>query len=168
LVRFATDHEDALVGIVADAAALPLPDQSADQVVACMSLQDVDDLDGAVCEIGRVLRPGGVFCMAILHPFSTAGEFADQSENSAFVVERPYPEPRRLIDTIERDGLEMEFHSMHRPLSAYTDALHRADLMIETITEPVPSANAIAKYPRLARELTVPWFLHLRARKPLG
>ena len=38
-----------------DAATLPLPDASCDLVIAFMSLQDVDDLPGAVAEIGRVL-----------------------------------------------------------------------------------------------------------------
>ncbi|MCW2934720.1 MAG: putative methyltransferase [Actinomycetia bacterium] len=41
---------------LADAAALPLADESACLVVACMSLLDIDDFAGAVSEIGRVLQ----------------------------------------------------------------------------------------------------------------
>jgi ubiquinone/menaquinone biosynthesis C-methylase UbiE len=48
--------------LLADAAALPLADRSAELVVACMSLMDIDDFDGAVGEIGRVLQPGGRWC----------------------------------------------------------------------------------------------------------
>ena len=45
--------------LIGDAAALPVADESADLVLACMSLLDMDDFAGAVSEIGRVLRPGG-------------------------------------------------------------------------------------------------------------
>jgi SAM-dependent methyltransferase len=37
-----------------------------------MSLLDFDDFEGAIRETARVLRPGGVFCIAILHPIVTA------------------------------------------------------------------------------------------------
>jgi ubiquinone/menaquinone biosynthesis C-methylase UbiE len=45
---------------VADAAALPLPDGSADVVVASMVLMNLDDLGSAMREVARVLAPGGV------------------------------------------------------------------------------------------------------------
>src|ERR671925_919435 len=41
--------------VVADAAALPFPDEHADLVVAFMSLMDVDDMPGAAGEFARVL-----------------------------------------------------------------------------------------------------------------
>ena len=60
---------------VGDAAALPLPDASADLVTAFMSLQDVDDLDRALREIARVLVAGGQLRSAIVHPIGSAGDF---------------------------------------------------------------------------------------------
>ena len=164
LARYAAGHEQQpLVTAVADAVALPLPDAVADRAIAFMSLQDVDDLSGAVDELGRVLRPGAVLCVAILHPVSTAGEYADDAIDANFVLEHPYPEPRRFVDQIERDGLRMEFHSIHRPLATYTDALHDAGFVIDLLREPVPDALAIARFPRLARQNLVPWYLHVRA-----
>ena len=47
-----------------------------DLVLACMSLLDMDDFDGAVREIGRVLRPGGRLCLAVVHPFASAQDVA--------------------------------------------------------------------------------------------
>ena len=49
---------------------------SADLVLACMSLLDVDDFPGAVSEIGRVLQPGGPLCLAVVHPFASAQDVA--------------------------------------------------------------------------------------------
>ena len=168
LARLAATHELSQVTVVGDAAALPLGDASADLVVAFMSLQDVDDLDGSVREIGRVLRRGGMLCMAILHPLSTAGEFADDDVDSAFVLRRPYAEPYRLVESFERDGLTMVFHSMHRSLAAYVSALHDAGLLIEVLTEPLPDDDLLRDQPQMARVRRVPWYLHLRAVRRLG
>ncbi|CAN5485254.1 hypothetical protein BH10PSE7_BH10PSE7_15870 [soil metagenome] len=41
--------------------ALPVADQSMDYVVCVDVLEHVADLDAVICEIGRVLRPGGLF-----------------------------------------------------------------------------------------------------------
>lgn len=44
-----------------DGASLPLPDDTADTVVSTFSLCTIPDLDGALTEVRRVLRPGGAF-----------------------------------------------------------------------------------------------------------
>jgi ubiquinone/menaquinone biosynthesis C-methylase UbiE len=44
-----------------DGAALPLGDASADTVVSTFTLCTIPDLDGALAEVRRVLRPDGVF-----------------------------------------------------------------------------------------------------------
>lgn len=163
LAGLAMTHEEPVRTMVSDAAALPLPDAVADQAIAFMSLQDVDDLDGAVQELGRVLRPGAALCIAILHPLSTAGDFADESFDSPFMVTSAYPQTRRFVDSVERDGIAMEFHSVHRPLDAYTGALSDAGFVIEELIESVPDDDYIRDHPRLQRQARIPWYLHLRA-----
>jgi len=124
------DHARAAGGydevLCADVAALPFPDASFDLVCAFMSLHDVDDLDGAVAELRRVLEPGGRLAAALYHPQSSAG-----------YGEGGYDTPHRWEMTIERGGLEMTFHSMHRPLSDYLEALAGAGLVLEELREPV-------------------------------
>ena len=134
----------------ADAARLPVAGECADLVLACMSLLDMDDFPGAVREIGRVLRPGGRLCLAVVHPFNSAQDVATMHTPS-FQVTEPYLEPRRYTDHLERDGLAMTFTSMHRPLSAYTSALFAEGMAITALTE--------------AGQGTVPWLLTLRADK---
>lgn len=130
--------------IVGDAAILPLPSGLADCAVAFMSLQDVDDLEAATAELSRVLSPGGRLAMAIVHPFGSAGRFRASAvgEQSSFVVETSYFRRRSIADTCERGGFTMTFHSEHRPLSAYIDALAATGFVVERIqevTEPDPS-----------------------------
>lgn len=52
---------------VGDAMALPFPDNSFDLIVSCTAPNNFPDLDDALDEIRRVLRPGGVFCATIIN-----------------------------------------------------------------------------------------------------
>jgi hypothetical protein len=69
----------------------------------------------------------------------------------------------RFVDAVERDGLAMEFHPMHRPLDAYTRALQNAGFVIEVLHESVPDDEYVREHPRLQRQTRIPWYLHLRA-----
>jgi SAM-dependent methyltransferase len=139
---------------VADASALAFDGASFDRVVSFMCLHDVDDLAGAVREIARVLEPGGVACVAIVHPINSAGRF---EKHGRFVIRGSYLEPFRYTDTVTRDDLTMTFESQHRPISAYVDALAAAGLFVDALREP-----ATIGHDSWSR---VPLFLHLRARK---
>ena len=148
----------------ADAAALPFGDGAFDCVLAFMSLQDVADYTAAVREAARVLEPGGVLCVAIVHPLNSAGEFAGEERDSPFVVSGSYLEPSFYRDTVERDGIELTVVSEHRPLEAYVDAICGAGLVIDRLRESTLPPEAAAT-DRSRRWLRVPLFLHLRARK---
>jgi ubiquinone/menaquinone biosynthesis C-methylase UbiE len=71
---------------VADAAALPVPDGSVNLVTAFMSLHDVDDLDAAVREIARVMRPDATLAVAVVHPINSAGAFESSHHDAAFRI----------------------------------------------------------------------------------
>jgi SAM-dependent methyltransferase len=125
-----------------------------------MSLQDVDDLTGAVSEAARLLLPGGRFCMAIVHPLNSAGVFEGEKTDpdAPFVVRGSYLSSFRFHDEIERDGLTMTFHSAHRPLETYSLAFEAVGLVIEAVrevTEPSPAD----------RWSRIPLFLDIRASR---
>ena len=136
----------------ASASALPVADGAADLVVAYMSLHDMDDLDGALREVARVLAPGGRLCAAIVHPFA-----------SARAVGGPYSEEARYSEAHDDPSLGIVFHAVHRPLARYFNALAAAGLAIERLEEPVPSPSAVRAVPALAKALRRPPFLHFRA-----
>lgn len=139
---------------VANAASLPFAEASFDQVVSFMCLHDVDDLDGAIREIARVLEPGGVASLSVVHPINSAGRF---EKHGRFVIRGSYLASFRYADKVERDGLSMTFESQHRPISAYFEALAAVGMVVEMLREPVTVGHA--SWSR------VPLFLHLRARK---
>ena len=149
---------------LADAADLPLDDGAADLVVAFMSLQDIDDWEGALRESARILEPGGILCLAIVHPVNSAGLFESRDPDARFVIDDSYLEPRRYEDRLERDGFTVHLASEHRPLEAYAGALTSSGFVIEGLWERGIPASA-ARDAADERWQRVPLFLHLRARR---
>lgn len=121
----------------ADAARLPLADMKADCAVAFMSLQDIDDMPGAVREIARVLKDGCPLVLAIVHPMYSGGGFSGASLNSEspFVIKRSYFQTERLVSTDVHEELTVTFFREHRPLQAYTRALTEAGFIIDALHE---------------------------------
>lgn len=149
-----------------DAAILPFEESSFDLVVAFMSLQDIDDFEGAIRETARVLQGGGRFCLAIVHPLNSAGRFeGDEAADSPFTITGSYLDRSYYADNVVRDGLEIDFVSAHRSLQAYTEAIAEAGLLIERLREPELPSAAVIK-PRSHRWQRIPLFLHLCALKP--
>jgi SAM-dependent methyltransferase len=150
LARETGAYEDV---VRADAAALPFPDAGFDLVFAFMSLQDMDDAAGAVRESARVLEPGGRLVLAVVHPIVSAE------------MGTPYFDTARWADTIERDGVTITFHQIHRPLHAWFAMLRDAGLLVEDLREPRPAASegddAWAEEKR-----SRPLFVHMRCVKP--
>jgi ubiquinone/menaquinone biosynthesis C-methylase UbiE len=134
----AANHpEDPSAVLQADAAALPLADNMADCVIAFMSLQDIDNMPGAINEISRVLKDGASLVMAIVHPMYSSGKFSASGDDGAslFVVKRTYFQPELLVSTDSYDGLKVTLFREHRPLQSYINALIKTGFNIEEFRE---------------------------------
>jgi SAM-dependent methyltransferase len=161
MVELARQRHDA---VVADATALPFADASFDLVVAYMSLMNMDDLDGAVGEIGRVLERGGRLCSADIHPFNV-GEFVDDDPEAAYVITGSYLEPAAKVFESERDGIHVTFRDQPIPLERYSRAFESAGLALEALREPQAPDAFVRARPRAARRRRIPLLLHMRAVK---
>jgi SAM-dependent methyltransferase len=174
MVRFAASHaasheashEASPPAMVADAAALPFRDEAFDLVVAYMCLHDMDQMPRAVAEVGRVLTRGGRLCAAIPHPVNSAGSFQAREGNAPFVIEGSYLDPGPADSVVERGGIQLTFHSEHRPIEAYSRALEAVGLLIEAIREPRAPDRLVASDPSKRRWQRIPLSLHIRALKP--
>lgn len=165
MLRFAASHQDAQPAVRGDATRLPFRDQTFDLVVAYMCLHDIDDMPRAVAEASRVLRPGGRLCAAIPHPLSTAGSFQSRDATAPFVITGSYLDVARSNWTSERGGVRLTFHSEHRPLEAYVQALADAALLTDRIREVRVPDEVVARDPAAGRWQRIPMLLHLRAIK---
>jgi SAM-dependent methyltransferase len=164
-VEAAIEADPSIEVHLADATALPFPDGCADLVVAFMSLQDIDDAEGAIRESARVLEPGGRLCLAIVHPINSAGQFESFEPDSPFVITGSYFDHFRYRDTIVREGLEVVMESEHRPVGWYTEAIADAGFVVERLRE-VRVPDHAASAPRNRRWQRLPLFLHVRAVRP--
>jgi ubiquinone/menaquinone biosynthesis C-methylase UbiE len=61
-------------GSVASAESLPFPDSHFDKAYSTMALHHFADVDMALGEVARVLRPGGLYVIAEVEPRSTLGK----------------------------------------------------------------------------------------------
>ena len=165
LVRAARDLDPGGRYILGDAARLPFEAGTFAIVVAYNSLMDVDDMQRAVGEASRVLRPNGRMCICVTHPMADAGRFADRSADAPFVIAGDYLGTRIFDESFERDGLTIRFYGYAYPLEAYARALEAADLLIETIREPPQKDELAVSIPAEARWQRLPNFLFVRAVK---
>jgi SAM-dependent methyltransferase len=164
MVRLAAGQDSQV--LVGDAARLPLADEAVDLVVAYMCLHDIDDMPQAMAEASRVLQPSGRLCLAIPHPVNTAGAFAQREPDAPFVISGSYLDPAPLRLVVERGGIQLTFHSEHRPVEAYMRALEAGGLLTEALREVRAPDEVAGLDPAGRRWQRIPLFLHLRAIKP--
>jgi SAM-dependent methyltransferase len=168
MVRLAVGHPDHEPAVLADAAALPFRDAAFDLVVAYMCLHDMDRMPQAVAEAARVLERGGRLCASIPHPINSAGTFQGRDGDAPFLIEGSYLDAAPADWVADRGGIQLTFHSEHRPIEAYSRALEAAGLLIEGIRETRAPEAVVAASPGERRWQRIPLFLHVRAVKPGG
>ncbi|HEY4361846.1 MAG TPA: class I SAM-dependent methyltransferase [Bryobacteraceae bacterium] len=136
---------------------LPFEDSSFDLVVSYLTLIDIPDIEAAIPEMARVLRPGGALLIANLNSFNTAcieTGWVKRSDgrNDHYPIDN-YLEERSTW--IEYRGIRIRNH--HRPLSTYMRLLLGAGLRLSFFDEPGPIDECPASRAEAYRR--VPWFL---------
>lgn len=136
---------------------LPFGDETFDLVVSYLSLIDIPDIESAIPEMARVLKPGGALLVANLNSFNTAcvdqGWIKDSGGRRLHYPIDHYLEERAMW--IAYRGIRIVNH--HRPLSTYLRSLLGAGLVLTYFDEPAPAADASPS--RAASYRRVPWFL---------
>ena len=166
LLRIASGSSPELTHVRCDAAALPFRDEVFDVVVLYNSLMDVDDMEGTVAEVARVLTRGGRMCVCVTHPIADAGSFEKRTADARFVIPDSYLGPRRWLELpVERDGLRMNFAGWAYPFEAYSQALERSGLAIQAFREPAIDDRSVEQDAAEARWRRIPLFLMWRAIK---
>lgn len=157
MVAAAREADSAAEYAVAPAAALPFADGRFPLVVAYNLLMDVDDLDGALAETRRVIRPDGRLVLSIVHPLQDRGE----AEGAAFALRDDWFATIPFRGRDERDGLGVDFAGWARPLPVYVAALRRAGFAVTDLREPQPDPGPLP--PHLAGARRLPVFLWMVA-----
>jgi ubiquinone/menaquinone biosynthesis C-methylase UbiE len=144
---------------------------SFDTVYANMSLMDIEDAEGAISQVSRVLRISGKFIASISHPC-----FDNGSKNSCWLIEhaplestfyrkiRAYriPFPNRSPWRIPETNKVQFTTDYHRPLSWYARMLKNVGLAITDLEEPEPTQEFVEK------EADAPGFMEIPLHLVIG
>ncbi|MEW6152636.1 MAG: class I SAM-dependent methyltransferase [Actinomycetota bacterium] len=149
----------------AQAASLPFATGSFDAVVACLVFEHIDDVDGALAEVGRVLRAGGRFLFFLNHPLLQtpgSGWIDDHILDEQYWRIGPYLLEDKTLEEVEKDVF---IPFVHRPLSRYVNAMAGAGLYLRRMDEPAPPPGFLARATEYREAATVPRLLFLLAEK---
>ena len=155
---------------IGDAANLQELESTSFDLVACnMALMDIEDAEGAIREISRVLRTDGRFVASLCHPCF------DQGPSSTWLMERSFRTTRvwRKIARYRHpfsdempwgiDDKTVATIGYHRPLSWYAGALRDAGLLIRSMEEPEPTREFIESSPQGPFVVEIPLHLVIEA-----
>jgi SAM-dependent methyltransferase len=146
------------------AEALDFPDGTFDLVVSYLTLIDIPDIERAIAEMARVLRPGGALLIANLTSFITAsvdGRWKRGEDGEPMFRIDHYLDERASWACWD----DIRIKNWHRPLSRYMALLLRQGLILRHFDEPASSGDDSEKDARNAR---VPWFLIMEWEKPMA
>lgn len=120
--------------VQATATHLPFADDSFDAVFSSFgALQFVRDLDRAVAETARVLRPGGRFAFSITHP--TRWMFPDDPGEAGLVASQSYWDRTPYVEVDDATG-EVSYVEHHRTLGDWVGVLAGHGFAIVRLVEP--------------------------------
>ena len=166
--------------VIGDGATLPFAAGSFHFVTAFMSLMDVADPESTLCEVRRVLQPGGFVQFSVVHPLTATPirrwVHDDSGKREALTIgdyffEGPLTE-RWTFGAAPAEVREQHepftITYAHRTLAGWMNAVFAAGLSIEAIAEPHADEQTARDHPEIADTRIAPYFLTLRARKPSG
>ena len=151
---------------IGDVQALPYEDQTFDLVLCNHLMNDLADPTRPIQEFSRVLTPYGRLVILMLHPCF----YVKHSDRATPLHEMPssaYFDVRSITQHFVVDGLTSPTTTTvwFRPLEFYTQELRRAGLVIESLSEPHPTARQLQADPWWSRNFTRPLFMLLVARQ---
>jgi SAM-dependent methyltransferase len=143
-----------------------LESETFDLAVSYLNHCDLPDFAANTREIFRVLKGGGRFVIANLHPMRSASGkwYRDDQGNKLHVILDDY------FDEGERHWtmLGVEFTNFHRSLSTCINSFIETGFSLVRLIEPTVTEEQLVPYPDLDDEMRVPNFIVFVLEKPEG
>ncbi|HIG53712.1 MAG TPA: class I SAM-dependent methyltransferase [Candidatus Handelsmanbacteria bacterium] len=134
-----------------------LDPESFDFCISYLNQCDLPDFMANNREVFRVLKPGGRFIVANLHPMRSAvggWHRTQQGEKLHVILDRYFEETERRWRMMGSD-----FTNFHRSLSTYVRGFLSVGFVLVDLIEPTVTDEQLEDYPQLDDEIRVPNFI---------
>ena len=138
--------------------------ESFDLAVSYLNQCDLLDFAANTREVFRVLKPGGKFVIANVHPMRSAvgmWQNSDDGTKQHVILDDYFDEDERHWKMLGHD-----FTNLHRTLSTYVKGFRESGFIVDEIIEPTVDGEGLARFPELADEARVPNFIIFTLMKP--
>lgn len=144
-----------------------ISDNTFDIVLCAMMLMDVEDLNGTLQEIYRVLKPQGKVFISILHPcFKPPIEHKWFQESDGIQVRvKNYFSPSEWEGQI--NDIENKVIYRHKTISEYVKAFVQNGFIIKDMNEPIPTQEQREKSSRIEWLTKIPMYLFISLEKSI-
>lgn len=142
-----------------------IDDNSFDVVLCAMMLMDVEDLNGTLKEINRVLKKQGKVFISILHPCfkPPVQHHWVKSNGMVQVIVENYFDPPVWLGNIA--GIEQPVIYRHKTLSEYVKIFAQNGFYISDMNEPIPTEEQMGKSSRIEWLKRIPMYLFMELKK---
>ncbi|MFW9827437.1 MAG: class I SAM-dependent methyltransferase [Candidatus Thorarchaeota archaeon] len=164
---------------IANAIELPYSDNKFNFVIATMSMMDIADVERAIDEAFRVIKPGGFFQFSIIHPFVSNSDYKwlrnEQGQKIGFIIKDYFKPlhgeieewifgaaPKELTENMRK----FKIPRFSRTLSEWLNLIIEKGFILEEFCEPYADNLTIKKFPEEYDSRIIPYFLIIRCRKP--
>lgn len=156
----------------------PFHDNSFDFATAVMSLMDMTEPIKVLAEIFRILKPGGFLQFNICHPntdMKLRKVACDENGEPTGLILGDYYHAGNAIDEwmfgLAPEKARQELPLFRIPcirltLPEWINSIVGIGFRIERMNEPFPDKCTVEKYPQVKTAALMPFYLHVRARKP--
>jgi ubiquinone/menaquinone biosynthesis C-methylase UbiE len=144
MIRLAQSRADEVEYLVASADNMPTLKKASFDVVVCLSMMNIDNLDSTFAEVSRVLKKSGSFVMSTAHPcfFGRPGrKIIKLQDNRLGIFVNDYFSASASVESFANkatDDANVSFKTITFPykVSDYINALIKAGFVIEQVEEP--------------------------------
>lgn len=145
---------------------LPIPDSKFDVVVCNHLINDLREISAPLSEFARVTRAGGRLVLLMLHPCFYSAH-AERSQRRTLPTPDEYFRERTVEQEFNVAGITSpaKVKMWFRPLEDYVAELRRAGFVIDSLSEPHPSAEQRAADPWWQDNFVRPLFMLIVARR---
>lgn len=143
---------------------IDFPEAGFDVILSSLAFHYVEDFQGLVDKLVRILAPGGTFIFSVEHPvFTSQGPqdwyYDEKGKILHFPVDHYYYEGKRQAVFLGEPVVKY-----HRTLTTYVTALLSRGLILQALQEPQPPAEML-DIPGMEDEFRRPMILILKAQK---